>query len=54
VRCGSSYGLFDVVDVVDVSGPTSLFGFVTVGPEEGRSFFRNVVVLVFLVFYLRW
>jgi hypothetical protein len=25
-------------------------GFLTVGPEEGRSFFRNVVFLVFLFF----
>jgi hypothetical protein len=24
-------------------------GFLTVGPEEGRSFFRNVVFLVFFV-----
>jgi hypothetical protein len=26
-------------------------GFLTVGPEEGRSFFRNVVFLVFQCFY---
>jgi hypothetical protein len=26
-------------------------GFLTVGPEEGRSFFRNVVFLVFWCFY---
>jgi hypothetical protein len=25
-------------------------GFLTVGPEEGRSFFRNVVFLMFFIF----
>jgi hypothetical protein len=44
VRFGISYGWFDVVDV---SGPTcGCLDFLTVGSEEERSFFGNVVFLV--------
>jgi hypothetical protein len=52
VRFGISYGWFDAVDV---SGPTwGCLEFVTAGPEEGRSFFRNVVFFTILVFLSCW